>query len=48
MLIEGVDATRAAFEVGYESRTQFNREYAFLRATTNAPHSKWSALGINK
>ena len=27
MLIEGLDATRAAFEVGYESASQFNREY---------------------
>ena len=27
MLIEGLDATRAAFEVGYESPSQFNREY---------------------
>jgi transcriptional regulator GlxA family with amidase domain len=27
MLIDGLDATSAAFEVGYESATQFNREY---------------------
>jgi len=27
MLIEGHDAARAAFEVGYESASQFNREY---------------------
>ena len=27
MLIEGMDATSAAFEVGYESPSQFNREY---------------------
>ena len=27
MLIEGVDAASAAFEVGYESPSQFNREY---------------------
>jgi len=27
MLIEGLDATSAAFEVGYESASQFNREY---------------------
>ena len=27
MLIEGLDAARAAFEVGYESPSQFNREY---------------------
>ncbi len=28
MLIEGVDATTAAFDVGYESVSQFNREYS--------------------
>ncbi len=27
MLIEGIDATSAAFEVGYEGPSQFNREY---------------------
>jgi len=27
MLIEGLDAATAAFEVGYESPSQFNREY---------------------
>jgi AraC-like DNA-binding protein len=27
MLAEGLDAASAAFEVGYESPTQFNREY---------------------
>ena len=27
MLIDGIDATSAAFEVGYESPSQFNREY---------------------
>jgi AraC-like DNA-binding protein len=27
MLIEGIDAASAAFEVGYESPSQFNREY---------------------
>jgi len=30
MLVEGVDATRAAFEVGYESTSQFTREYKRL------------------
>jgi AraC-like DNA-binding protein len=30
MLIDGVDATSAAFEVGYESASQFNREYSRL------------------
>jgi len=28
MLIDGLDAASAAFEVGYESASQFNREYA--------------------
>ena len=28
MLIDGLDATGAAFEVGYESVSQFNREYS--------------------
>jgi AraC-like DNA-binding protein len=28
MLIDGLDAASAAFEVGYESATQFNREYS--------------------
>jgi AraC-like DNA-binding protein len=48
MLIDGLDATSAAFEVGYESVSQFNREYGrmfgqppmrdirALRATTPA------------
>jgi AraC-like DNA-binding protein len=27
MLIEGLNAASAAFEVGYESPNQFNREY---------------------
>lgn len=30
MLVEGFDATRAAFEVGYESASQFTREYKRL------------------
>jgi transcriptional regulator GlxA family with amidase domain len=28
MLVEGIDAGSAAFEVGYESPSQFNREYS--------------------
>jgi transcriptional regulator GlxA family with amidase domain len=28
MLNNGLDASSAAFEVGYESATQFNREYS--------------------
>ena len=27
MLVDGLDAASAAFEVGYESASQFNREY---------------------
>ncbi|MGB7547223.1 MAG: AraC family transcriptional regulator [Terracidiphilus sp.] len=30
MLTEGIDASSAAFEVGYESASQFNREYSRL------------------
>lgn len=30
MLVNGLDATSAAFEVGYESASQFNREYSRL------------------
>jgi AraC-like DNA-binding protein len=30
MLVEGLDATRAALEVGYESTSQFTREYKCL------------------
>jgi transcriptional regulator GlxA family with amidase domain len=30
MLMEGVDASTVAFEVGYESASQFNREYSRL------------------
>ena len=28
MLVDGVDAASTAFEVGYESASQFNREYS--------------------
>ena len=28
MLMDGIDATTAAYEVGYESVSQFNREYS--------------------
>jgi AraC-like DNA-binding protein len=30
MLMDGIDATTAAYEVGYESVSQFNREYGRL------------------
>jgi AraC-like DNA-binding protein len=28
MITQGIDAASAAFEVGYESASQFNREYS--------------------
>jgi AraC-like DNA-binding protein len=43
MLNNGFDAASAAFEVGYESATQFNREYSrFLRPTSYARYSSAS------
>jgi len=30
MLVDGLDTASAAFEVGYESASQFNREYSRL------------------
>jgi AraC-like DNA-binding protein len=30
MLMDGIDAASAAFEVGYKSASQFNREYSRL------------------
>jgi AraC-like DNA-binding protein len=36
MLVEGLDATRAALEVGYESASQFTRKYKRLRRTAHA------------
>jgi AraC-like DNA-binding protein len=30
MLMDGLDAASAAFEVGYERASQFNREYSFF------------------
>src|SRR6266404_2802980 len=42
MLVEGLDAASAAFEVGYESASQFNRRCGTLmRVGTPAP--QWSA-----
>ena len=43
MLVEGIDAASAAFEVGYESASQFNREQALLRATADARYQSASA-----
>jgi AraC-like DNA-binding protein len=52
MLIEGVDAASAAFSVGYESPSQFNREYSrlfglspirdvrHLRSTSHSPRGE--------
>ena len=39
MLVDGLDATSAAYEVGYESVSQFNREIQpDVRSTSNAGH----------
>ena len=46
MLIEPVDATTAAFQVGYESTSQFSREYSRLfGAPPSAGHHKSAADG---
>ena len=43
MLVDGMDAASAAFEVGYESGSQFNREFSRffgkppMRGYTGAP-----------
>jgi AraC-like DNA-binding protein len=34
MLVEPLDATTAAFQVGYESASQFSREYSRLFGTS--------------
>lgn len=46
MLIDGLDAASAASEVGYESASQFNREYSrLLRPATDAGYSDSSLAG---
>ena len=40
MLNEGLDAASAAFEVGYESASQFNREYSRLFGQPHMPDIK--------
>jgi transcriptional regulator GlxA family with amidase domain len=56
MLSEGLDAASAAFEVGYESASQFNREYSrffgqppmrdvrTLRARAEKPFKGWDSF----
>src|SRR5207302_5828385 len=54
MLMDGLDAARAAFEVGYESASQFNREYnRFLgqppmRGYSDPSLARRSALGVGQ
>jgi transcriptional regulator GlxA family with amidase domain len=40
MLNQGLDAASAAFEVGYESATQFNREYSLSELAGRRPRCK--------
>jgi len=52
MLAEGLDAASAAFEVGYESASQFNREYKRFSVSrrcgtskcVGSPAPQWSAI----
>ena len=46
MLVDGLDAASAAFEVGYESASQFNREYSrFFGQPPDARYSDASLAG---
>jgi AraC-like DNA-binding protein len=45
MLGEGLDAAQAAFRVGYESPSQFSREY---RSRPGALHGAWRARATPK
>ena len=47
MLIEGIDATSAAFEVGYESPSQFNREYERFFASHRARYQNAAFLRVH-
>ncbi len=40
MLMEGLDATNAAFKVGYESPSQFSREYGRISDTAVARYQE--------
>ena len=45
MLMDGMDATSAAYEVGYESVSQFNREYIAASSGVEPPReTKLSAI----
>ena len=58
MLVDGVDAASAAFTVGYESASQFNREYSrffgqppmrdirTLRSADAPPHRSHDLPGV--
>src|SRR5207245_5839118 len=54
MLVEGVDAASAAFSVGYESASQFNREYSRffglppMRGYSDPSLARRSALGVGQ
>jgi len=55
MLVDGLDAASAAFEVGYESASQFNREYSRffgqppMRGYSDHPSlARRSALGVGQ
>ena len=45
MLRDGIDATRAAYEVGYESASQFSREYSRLFGRPPMRDVKWLREG---
>src|SRR5437870_6361709 len=54
MLVDGLDAASAAFEVGYESASQFNREYSRffgqppMRGYSDPSLARRSALGVGQ
>lgn len=44
--MEGLDAAKAAFEVGYESASQFNREYRRFLGQERVVGSAWSSTSL--